>query len=169
MAVAAATTRRPRPVPLTLASIGRVIFGGDAEEQIRFLQQKNLLASSRACSCGIPMTLGKKNDISDKHIWRCSSCKTTKSIRADSFFSKSKMSLPQWLILIYWWVKEYPVIKAAEEAGVCEASAIDVYQWLREVCSTKLMQQQIRLGGPGSVVQIDESLFKHKPKVMLQA
>ena len=69
MAVAAATTRRPRPVPLTLASIGRVIFGGDAE-QIRFLQQKNLLASSRACSCGIPMTLGKKNDISDKHIWR---------------------------------------------------------------------------------------------------
>ena len=47
---------------------------------------------------------------------------------ADSFFSKSKMSLPQWLILIYWWVKEYPVIKAAEEAGVCEASVISMVE-----------------------------------------
>ena len=41
------------------------------------------------------------------------------------------MTLSQWLILLYWWVKEYPVLKAAEEAGVSEGSAIDVYQWLR--------------------------------------
>ena len=42
---------------------------------------------------------------------------------------------------------------------------IDVYQWLREVCSTKLMSQRIQLGGSGHIVQIDESLFRHKPKV----
>ena len=44
------------------------------------------------------------------------------------------MTLSQWLILLYWWVKEYPVLKAAEEADVSDVSAIDVYQWLREVC-----------------------------------
>ena len=38
-------------------------------------------------------------------------------------------------------------------------------QWLREVCSTKLTSQNIQLGGPGHIVQIDESLFRHKPKV----
>ena len=40
-----------------------------------------------------------------------------------------------------------------------------MYQWLREVCSTALIQQSIILGGPGKVVQIDESMFKNKPKV----
>ena len=42
---------------------------------------------------------------------------------------------------------------------------IDIYQWLQKVCSTKLLSSPIVLGGPGVVVQIDESLFRHKPKV----
>ncbi|CAC5422634.1 unnamed protein product [Mytilus coruscus] len=33
-----------------------------------------------------------------------------------------------------------------------------------EVCSTKLIQTPAQLGGPGVVVQIDESLFNHKAK-----
>ena len=44
-------------------------------------------------------------------------------------------------------------------------TAIDIYQWLREVCTTKLLSSPIILGGPGVVVKIDESLFRHKPKV----
>ena len=40
------------------------------------------------------------------------------------------------------------------------------YQWLREMCSQKLLgDPQIVLGGPHTIVQIDESLFRHKPKV----
>ena len=48
---------------------------------------------------------------------------------------------------------------------VDEGSAIDVYRWLREVCSTKLLQTPMVLGGPGVVVEINESHFHHKPKV----
>ena len=62
-------------------------------------------------------------------------------------------------------MREYPVTDAAEEARVGRDTAIDAYQWFREVCSTELLQNPIRLGGPGKVVQIDESLFRHKPKV----
>ena len=71
--------------------------------------------------------------------WYCTACKTTKSIRHNSFFSKSKLTLQQWFV--------------------------DIYQWLQEVCSTKLLATPIQLGGTGVVVQIDESLFRHKPKV----
>ena len=39
-----------------------------------------------------------------------------------------------------------------------------MYQYLRDVCSTKLLNTPIELGGPGVVVQIDESLFNHKSK-----
>ena len=68
---------------------------------------------------------------------------------------------------MYMWAREYPVKDAAEEAEVQEKTAIDVYQWLREVCSTRLIADgRVVLGGRGSIVQIDESLFRHKPKVV---
>ena len=54
----------------------------------------------------------------------------TKSLRAASFFSKSKLPLQKWLILIYWWIRQYPVGDAAEEAKVSRETAINVYQWL---------------------------------------
>ena len=53
----------------------------------------------------------------------------------------------------------------SKEAEITEDTACDIYQWLREVCSTKLLNTPIILGGPGVIVQIDESQFKHKPKV----
>ena len=87
------------------------------------------------------------------------------SVRDGSFFHKSKFTLQKWLILFYWSVREYPVTDAAEEAKVEPNTAVAVYQWLREVCSMKLIQTRIQLGGNGAIVQIDESLFRHKPKV----
>ena len=52
------------------------------------------------------------------------------------------------------------VTYAGEECEVDKNSACNVYRWFQEVCSTKLLQTSITLGGPGSVVQVDESLFR---------
>ena len=41
---------------------------------------------------------------------------------------------------------------------------IYIYQWLREVYSTNVLATPIQLGGRGVIVQIDESLFRHKPR-----
>ena len=101
---------------------------------------------------------------SDGICWYCRGCKTTKSIR---YNTKSRLTLRQWMIVMVWWAKEYPVLKAAKEADTTDNTACQIYQWLREVCSTKLMQSQIVLGGPGVVVQVDESQFRHKPKVAI--
>ena len=108
----------------------------------------------------------RRKSVCDGKVWYCRICKMTKSIRQQSFFSKSKLSLQKWLIAIYWWSREYPVIKLAEEIEITEDTACNLYQWLREVCSTKLISSPIILGGPGIVVQVDESQFKHKPKVI---
>ena len=35
-----------------------------------------------------------------------------------------------------------------------------IYPWLWEVCTTKLLATPIQLGGPGTVVQIDESFYE---------
>ena len=78
-----------------------------------------------------------------------------------SLLSPSSLSI----IVTVWWAKQYLVSAAATEAEVTEATACQVYEWLREVCSTTLLQTPIILGGPGIIVQIDESQFRHKPKV----
>ena len=91
--------------------------------------------------------------------------KLLKSIRSNCFFAKSKLTLQQWFIVTVWWAKQYPVSAAETEAEVTEATACQVYEWLREVCSTTLLQTPIILGGAGIIVQIDESQFRHKPKV----
>ena len=106
-----------------------------------------------------------RRDVTDQYSWQCYNCKTRRSIRHGSFFSKSKLPLQKWLLMLYLWAREYPVTDAAEESEISARVAVDIYQWLREVCTTKLLQTPIILGGPGVVVQIDESLFRHKPKV----
>ena len=55
---------------------------------------------------------------------------------------------------MYLWARQYPVTDVAEEAEVELHTAIDIYQWLREVCSTRLLQAPIVLGVPGKIVQI---------------
>ena len=56
------------------------------------------------------------------------------------------------------WSRERPV---GDEAEISERTAIDIYQWFREVCSTKLLNgarinpNSVKLGGPGIIVQID--------------
>jgi len=41
---------------------------------------------------------------------------------------------------MYLWVREYPIKDAQEEAEVAHETAVSIYRWLREVCSTKLLQ-----------------------------
>jgi len=94
-------------------------------------------------------------------------CSTYKSIRTGSLFSKSKLPLQKWINMIHLWSIGMPVTTACTEAAVARKTAINVFQWLREVCCTKLIATPIRFGSPGTVVQADESLFNHKAKVCM--
>ena len=85
-----------------------------------------------------------------------------KSITTGTCFSKLKLSIQKWIHLIHLWSISMPVTIACKEADVASKTAIDGYQWLREVCSTR---HPIKLGGPGTIIQADELLFNHKPKV----
>ena len=151
---------------MSLLDLGPIAFGG-TPGIVAFLQRKNVLAQLQQCRCGTMMTLQDRSDISDGCRWRCPDCKTAVSIRNGSFFAKSKLTLQKWLLLMHWWSRKYSVKDAAEEVGVSEPTAIQVYAWLRDVCSYQLctIDPPIRLGGQGTVVAIDESLFSHKPKV----
>ena len=150
---------------MSILQLGPVIFG-ETDQLITYLQGKSLLSTNKTCPCGSAMQLSPRSDVSDGVRFRCPDCHKCTSIRDSSFFSKSRLPLKKWVLLMYWWARNYPVTDAASEAEVTEASACAVYQWLREACTTHLLHTPIRLGGPGIVVQIDESLMNHKPKVI---
>ena len=91
--------------------------------------------------------------MSDGICWYCNTCKTTKSIRESSFFAK------------LWWARQYPVSDGKDKAEIAEHAAIEMYQWLHEIYSTRLLQDPyIVLCGLSVIVELDESLFRHKPK-----
>ena len=64
-------------------------------------------------------------------------------VRAASSPSPVSVPLKKWLILLHFWVRQYPVKDAAEDSEVDKNTACDVYQWFREVCSTKLLNTTI--------------------------
>ena len=67
------------------------------------------------------------------------SVKQGKLLEMEVFFQKSHLTLQKWLLLLYMWARQYPVTDAAQEVEVDKGTAIDVYQWFHEVCSTKLL------------------------------
>ena len=105
-------------------------FCCSTEDLISWLQGKGLLPTSRTCSScsGIVTRLGKRGDVSDGCVWRCPQCKTTKSVREGSFFTKSRMPLKKWLLLLYCWIRQYPAKDASEEAMVESSNVCDVYR-----------------------------------------
>ena len=116
--------------------------------------------------CSVRMQERSRSDVSDGKSWWCPQCKGRKLIRDGSFFAKSRLPLKKWLLLLHFWLREFPVTTVVLDVDITKRSAIDVYQWFRKVCSTALLTTPILLGGNGAVVEFDEALFRHKPKVI---
>lgn len=136
---------------MSMLELGPIIFGEND-----YLRQKRLLAKTCDCTryfiymyiivpnmlsrCHIPMEERPRRDISDGFSWWCRRCKTRTSIRHGSFFSLSKLTLKKWLLMIHYWAIEAPVTDAVTQSNIDIRTAVDIYQWLREICSTKLLQ-----------------------------
>ena len=101
--------------------------------------------------------------------WRCTNQRcpkrhTYRTMRTGSFFEKSRVPLGKWLYIIYLWSHQTKVSTTVKQVEIGEKTVIQMYQYLCDVCTTKLLNTPIQLGGQDVVVQIDASLFKYKSK-----
>ena len=108
-----------------------------------------------------------RTDVVDQLTWWCPRCRSRRTTRENSIFYNSRVPLQKWLLLIHMWAWQYPVTDAAEQVAVSKSTATKIFTVLRGICREKLRQSPISLGGSVSVVQIDDSCFCHKPKVMI--
>ena len=105
------------------------------------------------------INLRQDKSVSDGQIWRCSNkrCHTKFPVRKYSFFSGSHLSLAQITKLIYYWTYQYPIEIAVHETNVTNKTVIDFYNSCRDVCIVLLEKHSEKIGGPGKIVEIDES------------
>ena len=74
--------------------------------------------------------------------------------------------LNKMIYLVYSWASKRSLTAAIGDINVGKKMAINVYQWCRDICSWSLINgPDIKLSGPGQIVQIDESIFTHQGKV----
>src|SRR6218665_633546 len=127
---------------------------------IRYLQGEHILHSKVDCApCQHPYTLVKDKVKVSSYFWRCPKCKKKQSLTKDSFLEGAKISPAKLVFLVFYWSSKIAVTTAKEHLDMSSATGVDYYQYMRDICSNKLVRSPMQLGGPGKEVQIDESLL----------
>ena len=149
-------------MPYSLRDIGRIT--GDLQETIVFLRDKRLLKKEYTCCDNICSEVKSKS--SDGKEFKCNTCGKRYSLRSGSFFYNVHVSLQNLLLLTFIFALKTP-IKLATSLFQGDVSHVTIKQWfnfLREVCSQHLFRHPTMLGGPGVVVELDESALGRKRK-----
>jgi hypothetical protein len=142
-----------------------VLLASDLKKVIAYLRDKSILKSELSCDqCNVLMRTAPDKNKPDGFFMKCNSCGKKLSIRTGSFLTRSKLSLAQFLVLFYLWTLKMPVEQIAIMLGISEHPVVDWCNLIREVCAARFLgESNPSLGGPGSIVQIDESVI-YKPK-----
>ncbi|CAI9731350.1 Hypothetical predicted protein [Octopus vulgaris] len=132
------------------------------DSTIKFLASVGLLHNSVVC-CTQHMTFVTRKQCSDGKVWHCSVCRSYRSIRNDSFFSKSSIRLTRHLELIYWWTSiESTQSVVMNQVGLGSEAIVNWYNYFRDVCAMWCIDHPTKIGGEGVKVDIAESKFMHR-------
>ena len=129
-----------------------------------WLKDEALIASSRVCDiCQSNMNWVECKDRSDGYVWQCrrqigrKRHRVEKSIREGSWFENANLSMEEMIKFTYWWCQGLDQWQIKLQLGLGSHTAVDWDMFCRELCEVTLFEKREKLGGPGKVVQIDES------------
>ena len=136
-----------------------------SEMAISELQRVGLIRGDAECGCGKKMSLKEKAG-SDSMRYKCSKCKSAKSIYYDSILEGSKMSPEQALGLVWSFGNDTPVTDAVNVIGISKPVAVKYYTCFRGLVARYLEKEQAKwkIGGSGSIVEADEVCIGHVAK-----
>lgn len=130
----------------------------DAARQ--FLQERRVLRwiPPDCPQCVRPMSLVSKDGRAK--VWRCSRHRNEKiSERRGSYFFQSNLRLTDHVKIIWSWAMKLSVDQTVVGTGLGNTTVIQHFQYCRDVCSHKLANNPYKIGGPGIIVEIDESVM----------
>ena len=132
------------------------------DKTLAYLNQTEIIDynANRLCDNGHQLTL-KRNTKTDGWWWRCSTkgCQQTKSIRLGTFFNESRLAITQVLLLVLNFAFEFLNTTMYQISGIAVHTVAAYKRRLRLIILTMFNKNDIRIGGEGRIVEIDESLF----------
>ena len=146
------------------------LLTADKDRCIEWCKQHDLLVRSMKCpnqQCDNDLSWTRRSRVPDGYMWRCSkkSCNGEVSIRHNSWFCGSHLSISKILALTYAWAHSFTTSQAMHETSsrdktTSSETVVDWYNYCREVCAEIISRHHTgRTGGPGKIVEIDESKF----------
>ena len=138
-------------------------FLNDEVLAIQYCLANGLILNSKQC-CSKELNIAERKTGKNKGFYfRCNSrlCRKEYSIRKNSFFEKSHLRIGQILTLMYYFVmRESSLVSLKRKTGIkSDNTIVDWLQFCREICAGYFMNHPRRIGGVGSVVEIDEALL----------
>jgi transposase-like protein len=136
------------------------------DKALDFAFETGLLHQSMTCdSCRETVTIiieQDKNALDGVRFW-CRQCKRPFSIRRNSIFWKQRIALPGLISVMSKFLSGQGVHQTADETGLSVPCILKFFAKCRDVCKRTLEMDQLMIGGPGLIVQCDESMmFKRK-------
>ena len=142
----------------------------EKKEAVGFAFKYGLLNSKNRCKrgrCRARMKIEKDALSIDGKTWRCtnSRCRSKKSIREGSFFSNAHLDMSTMLMFMYLWSKDCSSKFIREELELAQKTAVDWNRFCRDLAVYHYENEEIstdKIGGVGTVVEIDESVFSKR-------
>lgn len=97
--------------------------------------------------------------IKEGKIYMTEPCKTRVSVRKNSWFSRSKLSLLEVLLFTYCWYENVPMEFVRTNFKFSSHTIVNWASFCREVAIDEVIVHSEPIGGPGLIVEIDESKF----------
>ncbi|KAG8175131.1 hypothetical protein JTE90_023413 [Oedothorax gibbosus] len=124
-----------------------------------------LLPSSYECpGCKESMQLKKRKGKGDNWEWRCRNMthEVKRSIRKGTWFEKSKLSIPEILLMTWFWINKYRPLTIKNEIDCASNTISEWFTLCRDVCVKVCINTSEKLGGPGKVVEFEEGKYGTK-------
>jgi len=133
------------------------------KDVVEYLQENKFLQKNRVCpTCHVQRRLNASKDHKGGYGARCPKRKKFKKITTNSFFDQTRLTFQQIFTMMLLWIAGVP----QKEKGLVmnlssQHTKVNYFQLFRDVCSHHLLQTPglFQFGGPGVVVQIDESVI----------
>lgn len=91
--------------------------------------------------------------------YRCvnKDCRSCKGVFEGTFFENCKVELNKVLYILYEYLFKSPINSIVEKCGVSEHTAVSLAKKIRRACACSLKPESMKVGGPGVIVEIDET------------
>ena len=123
------------------------------EASIKYLMERNVLTVPHCQSCD------KEMKAMGGRIYRCTKCGKKSSVCGNSYFKQCKTGINTALMFLYCWVLEMTHKNISRMTGLSKDTVTHHMAHARQLVATvvEASGDEMKIGGPGRIVQIDES------------